>query len=219
MMPQNNDDLLRSGLHAALEELGCRASLYGVAAVVNQMVRSAVDEVPSADAGAGISIEGPHSTGAHGSTSDEAAELDAWQHNVGEGPCLSVLRGPPDARAVIMAGDLAGRDAQWWPRFAPAAVRLGVNAVLSLQLPTTDGVGAALNFYGRAVGGFEPADMIMADAFVGPLASLLFGKAATTDPETQTQPPEVQDMLRARLTWDGRARSLPSGPTSTPERP
>jgi hypothetical protein len=140
------------------------------------MIRSAVDLVPGAAAG-GVSISSGGAGGAHGSTSEQAADLDALQHHHAEGPCLSALHGPRPELAIVMAQDLAGWDEARWPQFAPAAVELGFPAALSLQLPAASGVGAALNLYGRTAGGFQLADLVLADTFVGHLASLLFGAA------------------------------------------
>jgi hypothetical protein len=140
------------------------------------MIRSAVDLAPGAAAG-GVSISSAGAGGAHGSTSEDAADLDALQHHHDEGPCLSALHEPQPELTIVMAHDLAGRDEARWPQFAPAAIELGFPAALSLQLPAASGIGAALNLYGRTVGVFQLADMVLADVFVGHLSHLLFGNA------------------------------------------
>ena len=175
-----------------------RPALYDIAAAVNSMIRSAVDLVPGAAAG-GVSISSGGAGGAHGSTSEEAADLDALQHHHDEGPCLSALHEPQPELTIVMAQDLAGRDAVRWPRFAPAAVELGFPAVLSLQLPAAAGIGAALNLYGRAAGGFALADLVLADVFVSHLAHLLFGETDHTGRSSQRTGPVQDAALRRRL--------------------
>jgi hypothetical protein len=192
-----DDELIGSALQDALRAVSRRPALYEVAAAVNQMVRSAVDLVPGADAG-GISVESPGAGGAHGSTSGTAADLDALQHRHDEGPCLSALHGPPPERTVVVAQDLDGRDRGRWPQFASSAVEVGFSAVLALQLPAVAGVGAALNLYGRTAHGFGPGDLIMADTFVGHLAHLLFGESAAGRSRRPTEALEDAE-LRRRL--------------------
>jgi hypothetical protein len=162
------------------------------------MIRSAVDLVPGAAAG-GVSISSGGAGGAHGSTSEQAADLDALQHHHAEGPCLSALHGPRPELAIVMAQDLAGWDEARWPQFAPAAVELGFPAALSLQLPAASGVGAALNLYGRTAGGFQLADLVLADTFVGHLASLLFGAVGRPSSSRGGTGPRQEAELRQRL--------------------
>lgn len=175
-----------------------RPALYDIAAAVNSMIRSAVDLVPGAAAG-GVSISSGGAGGAHGSTSEEAATLDALQHHHDQGPCLSALHGPQPELTVVMAHDLAGRDEARWPKFAPAAIELGFPAALSLQLPAASGIGAALNLYGRTAGAFQLADLVLADTFVGHLAHLLFGDARHRASTGQRTGPLQEAELRRRL--------------------
>lgn len=193
--------LLGSALHAARAAVTARPALYDVAALINSVLLSAVDSVPGAESG-GVSIESNGAGGAHGSTSQAAADLDALQHHAGGGPCLTALREPSPGRAVVCAHDLGGRDADRWPEFAVGAVELGVPAVMSLQLPAVTGVGAALNLYSSQVDGFEPADLVMADLFVGHLAHLLFGRTQgdqVGEPRSTAVDLVVEDVLRRRL--------------------
>lgn len=201
MVTPDEGSLLGSALHAARAAVNARPALYDVAALINAALRSAVDSIPGAESG-GVSIESHSAGGAHGSTSQAAADLDVLQHRAGGGPCLSALRAPAPGRAVVFAQDLGGRDADRWPEFAAGAVALGAPAVMSLQLPAATGIGAALNLYSSQIDGFEPADLVMAHLFVGHLAHLLFGPAPATDAHhTRSADPalEGEDVLRRRL--------------------
>lgn len=178
-MASPRNDSLDAVLVHALEALKGRTSLYDMAAAVTDTVRCAVAMVPAADSGA-VSVASGRNSASHGSTSEAAADLDAVQHGLHEGPCLSALDGPPLGTRSVVADDLAGADAQRWPRFAAASVELGFPTVLSVQLRAPVGTGAALNLYGRVPGTFEPADVVVALAFVEHLAHLLFGEARDT---------------------------------------
>lgn len=200
LVPPNDHSLLARVLRA-VETQAHRRALYDVATAVTNAVRCAVDLVPSADAGA-VSVSSPSTDEAPGATSASAADLDAIQHRLDEGPCLSALHGPRPGRTVVVAEDLAGSDATRWPRFAPSAVELGFPAVLSLQLPGEGRVGAALNLYGREAGSFGPGDLVLADMFLEHLAHLLLGKAApgaSPGGHGEALSPEVEHQLRRQL--------------------
>lgn len=81
----------------------------------------------------------------------------------------------------------------------PAAVELGFPAVLSLQLPAAAGIGAALNLYARTAGGFQLADLVLADTFVSHLAHLLFGETGHTGRSSPRTEPVQDTALRRRL--------------------
>lgn len=178
MVTPDEGPLLGSALHAARAAVTDRPALYDIALLINSVLLSAIDSVPGAESG-GVSIESHGAGGAHGSTSEAAADLDALQHHTGGGPCLTALREPSPGRAVVFAHDLSGSDASRWPEFADGAVELGAPAVMSLQLPAVAGVGAALNLYSSRINGFDTSDLVVADLFVGHLAHLLFGRART----------------------------------------
>ncbi|WP_089959717.1 ANTAR domain-containing response regulator [Lentzea xinjiangensis] len=78
------------------------------------------------------------------------AELDRLQNRYGHGPCLEAAQ---EAMAYKHSGDLAGEPA--WPRFGPAAAKLGFASVLSTSL-VPDAVpprlSGALNIFSRQRG-------------------------------------------------------------------
>jgi hypothetical protein len=197
----NDDSALSAALSHTPETQEGQLALYDLAVALTEMVRCAVATVPGADAG-GISVASASTQGVHGSTSASVAELDAVQHSVSEGPCVSALNDPLGGRAVVVAADLAGSDAARWPQFARSAVEHGFPAALSLQLPAAAGVGAALNLYGRQVASFEPGALVLADMFVGHLAHLLFGEAAadgSPGQRAEALSSEVEHELRRQL--------------------
>jgi ANTAR domain/GAF domain len=91
-------------------------------------------------------------------TRSVAQILDQLQFELGEGPCVTAAENPGPAAAACR--DLGGDDTPW-PRFAGAAHKLGVRAVLSLSLvpaPIAPRLSGALNLYSLAAGGLDDID-------------------------------------------------------------
>jgi GAF domain-containing protein len=78
-------------------------------------------------------------------------EIDALQHETGEGPCLDAIA----QRLAFYADDAA--DDPRWPRFGPQASAAGIRSVLALPL-TTNGSLGALNLYARYPAAFGVVD-------------------------------------------------------------
>jgi GAF domain-containing protein len=70
------------------------------------------------------------------------AELDKLQFDFGEGPCAEAAL----QQTIVRSDDL--RSESRWPRYAPAAVQLGVLSGLSFKLYTADRTAGALNLFG-----------------------------------------------------------------------
>ncbi len=104
--------------------------------------------VPNCDA-AGISliVDGEPTTAA---VSDRlAVEIDLVQYETGQGPCLAAIDGGRMIRV-----DILERDSRF-SRFAPGALAMDINSVLSLPLPSGDRVVGALNLYSRLPNAFD----------------------------------------------------------------
>lgn len=110
-----------------------------VPATLRRLVAFATASIEGCDYAGLFGVEGERVV-ALASTGPVAAELDALQQQLGEGPCLDAIAGG----TVIYAGDLT--DTTPWPVWAPAAVRAGVRSSLSLSTDT-DGSRGALNCY------------------------------------------------------------------------
>jgi GAF domain-containing protein len=78
-------------------------------------------------------------------------EIDALQHETGEGPCLDAI----SQRQIFYADDAA--DDPRWPRFGPQASAAGIRSVLALPLTTNASLGA-LNLYARYPAAFGVVD-------------------------------------------------------------
>lgn len=109
---------------------------------LESVVAIAQRTVPHCDA-AGISliVEGEPTTSA---VSDRLAiEIDLVQYQTGEGPCLHSI-----GLGQVIRVDILERD-QPFSRFAPGALAMEINSVLSLPLSAADRVVGALSLYSR----------------------------------------------------------------------
>lgn len=98
-----------------------------------------IDGVESADV---LLVAGPEHFRSVAATSQLAIEIDDLQKHFREGPCLDAAIGEP----VVMSNDL--RDDLRWPKFAAAAVAVGVHSLMSFQLYTHNARIGALNLFG-----------------------------------------------------------------------
>ena len=116
-------------------------------AKLETVVALAKATVPNCDA-AGISllIDGEPTTSAV--TDRLAVEIDLVQYETGEGPCLAAI-----GEANVIRIDILESDSRF-SRFAPGALDLDINSVLSLPLPAGDHVVGALNLYSRVPNAF-----------------------------------------------------------------
>lgn len=120
-------------------------------ALLRRIVDAAVFEVPGADHAA-VSLITKHRVETEACTSEVAKAADAAQYRLGDGPCLQSLRN----EITVRSDDL--RSEQRWPRFAAAAVDLGLRSNLSLQLFVEGDNLGALNLYAEKEDAFTAAD-------------------------------------------------------------
>lgn len=69
-------------------------------------------------------------------------KLDRLQNELGEGPCLEALSGPP---ALLLIADTSSE--QRWARFALCAHELGIGSLLACTLPGKRGARMVLQFH------------------------------------------------------------------------
>jgi GAF domain-containing protein len=91
-----------------------------------------------------------------GGTEGWAEQADLSQFETGTGPGVEAVQGT----VVVLAEDLRAASERW-PRWAPRAVGLGSAAVMSLQLFTTETLGA-LNLYSTTPRRYGSADLDIA---------------------------------------------------------
>ncbi|GAA4778587.1 GAF and ANTAR domain-containing protein [Actinomycetospora chlora] len=160
-------------LRGAARTLLDRRTIRDLQQTLSEIVSAAVETVPGAVAG-GISVTEDGIVDSRNPTSRGISELDRLQSELHEGPCVTALESPA-GDGVVIADDLAGADAERWPRFAPAAVAAGYRSVLSTQLVTNGSSRAALNLYATDPGVFDLEARVTAGLFAAQAAMLLYG--------------------------------------------
>jgi GAF domain-containing protein len=99
--------------------------------------------------GAGVSIIEGRRRVSSGSTDERVREADALQYEFDEGPCITAAV----SRELVRIDDL-GEDRRW-PRWAAAALGLGLRAALSTPLVAGEGTLGAIKVYADAPGTFD----------------------------------------------------------------
>jgi GAF domain-containing protein len=121
---------------------------------------------------AGISLIQGRTVEARVPTDPLVAKLDALQSELDEGPCISALR---EHRTVHI--DDMSQDTQW-PRFAEAALGLGVQCSLSFQLFVLKDNLGALNLYGGDPGVFDDETFLYGEIFAQHASVAMAGSQA-----------------------------------------
>jgi len=117
---------------------------------------------------AGVTINAKHGLTTRVSSDDIVRRANELQNELGEGPCLDVLR---DADTLV-SPDLTQE--QRWPRWA-LRVRheLGVSSVMSLLVYTNDHSFGALSLYARRGKRFDEDDVTVGQSIAGHLAVIM----------------------------------------------
>src|SRR5918995_636716 len=114
MHPEEHDQLVIA-LRTAAQGLANRRSIRDLEETLGQIVSAAVNTIPSVDAGSISKTEHGRVDTCH-PTSENIRKLDETQSELHEGPCITAIEDPPDS-GIIVAQDLAGEEAERWPRF------------------------------------------------------------------------------------------------------
>jgi len=116
--------------------------------VLGRICTVCVDVTETAGAGVSRIFDGRHETLA--STDPWAGDIEALQATLAEGPCLDAVH----SYRPLLEADLASAESlRRWPRFASAAVELGVGAAFAFPLISGGVAIGALDLYARKVGG------------------------------------------------------------------
>ena len=110
--------------------------------ILEDVTTAAVQLVPGADAAGVLLVKRGGHFESLADTDGVVGQLDKLQHDLAEGPCAEAAL----QETVVRSDDL--RRESRWPRYAPAAVKLGVLSGLSFKLYTADRTAGALNLFG-----------------------------------------------------------------------
>ncbi len=119
---------------------------------LKRVVELAVETVEGCDA-CGVSIVqlgGDIATPA--ATGENVAKCDELQYEFGEGPCVSAIW----EHQTFESHDLTQE--RRWPKWAPRAVELGANSLVSFRLFVKDDTLGALNLYAGRPRAFDDVD-------------------------------------------------------------
>ncbi|MGH3921370.1 MAG: GAF and ANTAR domain-containing protein [Pseudonocardiaceae bacterium] len=94
-------------------------------------------------------------------------EVDHYQYDIDEGPCLQAVRDQRPYEVQVMADE--GR----WPRFCEHAAQRSIHSSLSLPLTVRGQTMGALNLYSRTSVAFTDPDRETASLFAGQAAVAL----------------------------------------------
>lgn len=121
-----------------------------------ETVRSAVELVTAlasatapGTAGSAVTLVDEHGTRTMAATTELAAQADALQYSLDEGPCLTAAR----TGQVVRVDDAAGEGR--WPAWSEAATRLGVRSALSAPLLAEGAPTGAIKLYALQPGRFD----------------------------------------------------------------
>jgi transcriptional regulator with GAF, ATPase, and Fis domain len=118
---------------------------------LDRVVAHAVDLVDGCEA-AGILVVRDGEVRTLSATHALARESDRVQGELGEGPCLNATL---DEEQVFRIADMAAA-ADRWPKYAPAASKLGIGSALGFLLFTEEENLGALNLYASRPRAFGP---------------------------------------------------------------
>ncbi len=126
---------------------------------LQSVVERAVEVVPACDWASVTLRRRRNRTETVAASSDVAREADALQYELDEGPCLEAAQSgePRLANRLDNSTD--------WPRWGPRASRMGVNAILGIELSTAEEVLGALNLYSGTEGAFTRDDLDVAEVY------------------------------------------------------
>ncbi|MBW3555424.1 MAG: GAF and ANTAR domain-containing protein [Actinobacteria bacterium] len=137
-------------------------------AKLEAVVAMAKRTIPTCDAaGVSLLIQGEPTTVAM--SERVVVEIDLVQYQTGTGPCLSAMREGNVVRIDLLEKDLR------FTRFAPGAVDIGVNSVLSLPLQASGEAVGSLNLYSWLEHAFDDSTVEAAGPLVEYAAEIVAG--------------------------------------------
>jgi GAF domain-containing protein len=113
------------------------------------LLSALAQETVPGSTGAGVSIVDEERRRSSGSTDDRVREADALQYDLDEGPCLTAA----STRQLVRIDDLTVD--RRWPRWAEAALPLGLRSAMSAPLVAADRTLGAIKVYAEQPGVFD----------------------------------------------------------------
>lgn len=124
-------------------------------------------------------------------TSERSRELELFQLQADEGPCLDCYA---DGRPVTVADLADERDR--WPRFVSAATDAGYASVHAVPMRAAGSVLGALGLFGTRTGDLNDADLLMAQTLAHVACVAILQDHA---PTAETVLPQLRTALASRI--------------------
>jgi GAF domain-containing protein len=131
------------------------------------VLSSLAQETVPGSTGGGVSVVDGGRRTSSGSTDARVREADALQYRLDEGPCLTAAA----TRQLVRIDDLS-TDTRW-PRWASAALPLGLRAAMSAPLVVGDGSLGAIKVYAEEPGTFDDRSEQLLSLFAAQAAFLV----------------------------------------------
>ncbi|WP_255372134.1 GAF and ANTAR domain-containing protein [Cellulosimicrobium sp. CUA-896] len=141
--------------------------------------------------GAAVLVAGPYGAlELLSATSHREQQLELYQAQVDEGPCVDTVR---DVAEVVCVGadEIVGR----WPTVGVAVVGSGFSAVHAFPLRWHDGALGGLNLFGTDASSFSPEECALAQSFADVATLAVVHPTALADDEVRRR---VEQALEGR---------------------
>lgn len=125
-----------------------------VALTLQKIVDLAVETVAGCEY-AGITMRHGKRVETPASTDPLVDQLDRWQYELKQGPCVDAVF----VDDMYLIEDMASEDR--WPQWTPKAVELGVMSSLSVRVTAPAGIVAGLNLYAKDRFAYDDQDQIL----------------------------------------------------------
>lgn len=162
-------DLDANAFAAALTDLALTVSA-GAVDPLTVITEGAVDLIPGTEFSAVVLPAGPGRLETRATCGPETVEVIGLQNQVGEGPCLDAVR----QLEPVWAADLAMENR--WPRFSPAASRLGVGSMYCTPLVAGDRIYGSLSLAAGRPDAFDEESRSLAALFAANATLALAGQ-------------------------------------------
>lgn len=144
--------------------------------------------------GVGVTLRGDRRPTTRAATGGLVYEVDTYQYEIDEGPCLEAVA----SREIIEVEDMASE--RRWPRFGSHAAERGVRSSLSLPMVVRGEAIGALNLYAFATHAFTPADRQTGTMFAAQAAVAIANAQAYASSVRLAQ--ELREALDSRAMID-----------------
>ena len=135
--------------------------------VLADVTATAVEVIPGADVAGVLLVKKGGDFRSLADTQELVAKLDKLQNDFGEGPCSDAAL----KQTIVRSDDL--RKEPRWPKYAPAAVGLGVLSSLSFKLYTAERTAGALNLFSFAAGVWDTEAETIGSVFAAHAAAAI----------------------------------------------